>query len=575
MLKLFEFLKPYRLTIGMVLVLIFIQSFSELYLPTLMADIVNTGIIKGDTAYIFRVGGLMLWVAAGGMVCAVISGFYSSQIAMGFGRILRERVFGHVESFSLHEFEKVSTPSLITRTTNDITQIQMVIMIMLRMMVGAPIMAIGGIVMAISEDAKLSWIIVIVLPILALVIWLIAGKGVRLFKVLQTKLDNLNSVLREGLTGIRVIRAFNRTHHEQKRFQEANQDLTQMAIRINQMLAGLMPAMMLVLNFTTIAIIWFGGLRVDAGEMQIGDLMAFLQYVMQIMFAFLMATMMFVMIPRAQASSERINEVLAIAPEIHDPPKPQSVGSTRGYLEFKNVSFKYPGAEEAALKEISFSASPGEVTAIIGGTGSGKSTLINLIPRFYDVTEGDILIDGVDIREMPQERLRQQLGFVPQKAVLFTGTIAENIRFGKETATDEEVRKAAELAQATEFIAEMKEGFETVIAQGGTNVSGGQRQRLAIARALVRQPEIFIFDDSFSALDFKTDARLRAALREETAAATVIIVAQRVNTIIDADRIIVLDEGRIAGIGKHRDLMQNCRVYREIVSSQLAEEEIA
>jgi len=443
------------------------------------------------------------------------------------------------------------------------------------MMVSAPMMAIGGIIMAVTKDGPLTWVLVVVLPILALVIYVLASKGVPLFKAMQVKLDKLNLVLREGLTGIRVIRAFNRIDHEKKRFTEANGDLTGTAIRVNQIMAALMPIMMLAMNFTSIAIVWFGAIRIDRGDMQVGDMMAFIQYAMQIMFSLIMVSMMFVMIPRAAASAARINEVLDTEPEIKDAPQAKRADSKRGFVEFKDVTFSYPGAEQPAISHISFSASPGEVTAIIGGTGSGKSTLISLIPRFYDIDSGSIEVDGVDVRDMTQETLRAKIGLIAQQAILFTGTIADNIRYGKETATDEEVRRAAEIAQATEFVAGMKDGFSSVIAQGGTNVSGGQKQRLSIARALVRRPEVYIFDDSFSALDFKTDARLRAALKKETMDATVLIVAQRVGTVMDADRIIVLDDGQIAGIGGHKELLKTCEVYREIVSSQLSEEELA
>lgn len=575
MFKLAKYLKPYAASIAAILILLFFQAISELYLPTLMADIVDTGIIKGDTAYILRVGGLMLLVAAGGAVCVILSSLLSSRTAMGFGRDLRRKVFSHIESFSLHEFDKISTASLITRTTNDVTQVQQVFMMILRMMVSAPMMCIGGIIMAVSKDAKLSLVIVVVLPVLVGAVLLIAGRGIPLFKAIQAKLDRLNLVLREELMGIRVIRAFNRDEHEKKRFDQANRDLTATAIKVNRIMAALMPTLMLVMNFTTIAIIWFGGLRINAGSMQIGDLMAFIQYVMQIMFSLVMVSMMFIMVPRASVSAGRINEVLDVVPEIKEPENPVKPGRQRGFVEFRDVTFSYPGAEEPAVKNISFSAKPGEITAIIGGTGSGKSTLINLIPRFYDVDSGEILIDGVDAMEMQQEELRAKIGFVPQKALLFSGSISDNIRFGKEEATEKEIRHAAEIAQVTGFVAEMKDGFDSVIAQGGTNVSGGQKQRLSIARALVRKPEIYVFDDSFSALDFKTDARLRAALKKEIKASTVFIVAQRVNTVMDADRIIVLEDGKIAGIGSHRELMRTCGVYREIVASQLSEEELA
>ncbi len=572
--KLFKYLKPYAMSIAVVLVLIFFQSLSDLYLPTLMSDIVNKGIFSGDTNYIIRVGGKMLLVAAVGTACAVLASYLSSKISSGFGKILRKEVFSKVESFSLNEFNNIGTASLITRTTNDITQIQQVLLIIFRMMVSAPMMCIGGIIMAVSKDAKLSLVLVAVLPIIALLIYVIANKGIPLFKSMQIKIDKLNLVVREELTGIRVIRAFNRSDHEKDRFNKANYDLTQNAVKVNRIMAALMPLMMLIINFTTIAIIWFGAKRVDGGNMQIGDLMAFIQYAMQILFSLIMVSMMFVMIPRASASADRINEVLDVNPEIKDAEATKNADDKKGFVEFNNVTFSYPGAEKPVISNISFKAKPGETVAVIGGTGSGKSTLINLIPRFYDIQSGSILVDGVDIKEMSQESLRAKIGFVPQKTVLFTGTISENIRYGKEDATDDEVRHAAETSQSMEFIEKMEDGFDSVIAQGGTNVSGGQKQRLSIARALVRKPEIYIFDDSFSALDFKTDAKLRAALKKETKDSTMIIVAQRVSTVMDADKIIVLDEGKVAGIGTHRELLNTCEVYHEIVSSQLSEEEM-
>lgn len=575
MIKLSRFLRPYAAPVMAILVLLFFQSLAELYLPTLMADIVDTGIVKGDTQYILRIGGVMLLVTGASAICLVLSSYLSAKTATGLGRDLRTRMFSRVESFSLHEFNQFGTATLITRTTNDITQIQMVLMMILRMMVSAPMMAIGGIIMAVAKDRKLSLLLVVVVPVLAGAILLIASKGVPLFRAMQIKLDKLNLVLREGLTGIRVIRAFDRTDYEQARFTGANRDLTGTAIQVNKIMAALMPILMLVMNLTTIAIVWFGGLRVDSGDMQIGNMIAFIQYAMQIMFSLLMVSMMFVMIPRAAASATRINDVLDTQPEITDADQVQQADSRHGYVEFEHVTFRYPGAEQPAISDVSFCAGPGEVTAIIGGTGSGKSTLISLIPRFYDVDSGRVLVDGVDVREMAQAGLRAKIGFVPQRAVLFTGTVADNIRFGRETATDDEVQHAAETAQATEFISGMKGGFESEIAQGGTNISGGQKQRLSIARALVRRPEIYVFDDSFSALDFKTDARLRAALRRETRDATVLIVTQRVSTVLDADRIIVLDDGQIAGIGTHRALLATCQVYREIASSQLSEEELA
>ncbi|MDR9853487.1 ABC transporter ATP-binding protein [Paenibacillus sp. VCA1] len=578
MLKLFRTLKPYSAPILFVFLLVFIQSLSDLYLPTLMSDIVDKGIVHGDIPYIWKIGGFMLLVALGGAFCSIGASYLSAKVAGGFAKNLRSRVFRHVQHFSLQEFDKLGTASLITRTTNDITQMQQVLTMILRMMISAPMMCIGGIIMAVSKDATLSLVIVVIVPVLAGAIFIIAGKGMPLFKAMQVKLDKLNRVLRENLTGIRVIRSFNRIEHEQKRFNEANYDLTQTAVKVNKIMAAMMPIMMLVMNFSTIAIVWFGGIRISNGHMQVGSLMAFIQYAMQIMFSLIMVSVIFVMVPRASASATRINEVLDMEPQIVDPAHSAAEGKEgekRGYLEFRDVTFSYPGAEQPAIRHISFSATPGETTAIIGGTGSGKSTMLSLIPRFYDVESGSVMVDGRDVREMTQEELRAKVGFVPQKAVLFTGTIADNLRYGKADATDDEIRQAADIAQATEFISKMKDGFQSEISQGGNNVSGGQKQRLSIARALVRKPEIYLFDDSFSALDFKTDAKLRTALKEVTADATVLIVAQRASTVMDADRIIVLDEGRIAGIGKHRELMETCDVYREIVSSQLSEEEIA
>ncbi|HAT43867.1 MAG TPA: multidrug ABC transporter ATP-binding protein [Ktedonobacter sp.] len=575
MIKLLRFLKPYRAVLVLVVVLAFAQAIANLYLPTLFANIVDNGIIKGDTGYIWRTGGIMLLITLGGTIAAVVGIFYSSQVATGFGKIIRARLFTHVAQFSLHEFDTVSTSSLITRTTNDTTQVQQVMILVLNMMITAPFTLIAGIILALNQDVGLTWILVVIIPILVGTIVILMSNAIPLFRIMQKKLDKLNLILDEGLTGVRVVRAFDRKKYEEHRFDEANLDLTNVAITVNRLVASLMPIMMLCLNVSSIAILWFGAIRINNGQMQVGALIAFLQYAMLILFALLMISMMFIMLPRAAASADRINEVLAIEPEINDPDHVKQADKQKGYVEFQHVTFSYPGAEEPAISHISFSAAPGEVTAIIGGTGSGKSTLVSLIPRFYDIDSGHLLVDGVDVREISQEHLRSKIGFMPQKAVLFSGTIAENIRYGKEDATDEEVRHAADVAQATEFISEMQDGFNSVIAQGGTNVSGGQKQRLSIARALVRKPEIYVFDDSFSALDFKTDAKLRAALKQETRESTVLIVSQRVSTIMDADQIIVLNEGRIAGIGTHRDLMRSSEVYREIVSSQLSMEEIA
>ena len=575
MIKLLRFIKPYRIAVALIVVLAFVQAMANLYLPTLMADIVDKGIVKGDTGYIWQIGGLMTLVTIGGTIAAVIGIFFSSQVATGLGRIIRARLFTHVAQFSLHEYDIVSASSLITRTTNDTTQVQQVLIIALNVMITAPFTLIAGIILAINQDVGLSWILVVVIPVLVASIIILMSKAIPLFRTMQTKLDKLNLILDEGLTGVRVVRAFDRQKHEEQRFDEANLDLTNVAIKVNRLVASLMPIMMLCLNLSSVAILWFGAIRINNGEMQVGALIAFLQYAMQILFSLLMVSMMFIMLPRAAASADRINEVLAIEPEIKDADQVKWADEIQGYVEFQDVTFSYPGAEEPALCNISFSARPGQTTAIIGGTGAGKSTLVSLIPRFYDIDSGSILVDGVDIREMSQEHLRAKIGFVPQKAVLFSGTVAENIRFGKEDASEAEVRHAAEVAQASEFIEDMQDKFDSVIAQGGMNVSGGQKQRLSIARALVRKPEIYVFDDSFSALDFKTDARLRAALKKETLDATVLIVSQRVSTIMDADQIIVLDDGHIAGIGTHRTLMRTSEVYREIVSSQLSLEEIA
>ncbi|MDF2000256.1 ABC transporter ATP-binding protein [Peribacillus frigoritolerans] len=574
MIKILKNLSVYKWIILAAIGLVFIQSISDLFLPTLMADIIDKGVVRGDTSYIWKIGGFMLLVSALGACASIIASYYSSKAAMGMGRDLRLKVFNHVEKFSLQEFDEVGTASLITRTTNDITQVQQVVIMMLRMVISAPIMLIGGVIMAVSMDAKLSLVIVVTMPFLIGSILLILYKGVPLFQTVQKRLDRLNLVLRENLTGIRVIRAFNRETQEKERLKKANKELTDVSIKVNKIMAFMMPVMMLVMNLTVVGIIWFGGVRIDNGGMQIGDLMAFIQYVMQIMFALVMASMMFVMVPRAAVSATRINEVLDMKPSFLDEGT-EKADRVYGTLEFEHVTFSYPGAEEPALSDISFSANPGEITAIIGGTGSGKTTLVNLIPRFYDISSGTIRVNGVDIRKSSQDEVRSKIGFVPQKASLFTGTISENIRFGKQTATQDEVEHAARIAQAEDFISNMKGGYEAEIDQGGSNLSGGQKQRLSIARALIRKPDIYIFDDSFSALDYKTDANLRAALKDETKNSTVLLVAQRVSTVVDADRIIVLDEGHIVGIGTHQELLSTNDIYREIALSQLTEEEIA
>lgn len=575
MLKLFRYLKQYTAYIVVIIALLFAQVLSDLYLPTLMADIVDIGLANNDISYIVKLGGFMLLIAAGGTICAIIATYLSSKTAVGFGKLVREKLFTKVASFSLHEFDKLGTATLITRTTNDVTQIQQVSVLILSMMITAPLTCIGGVIMALRQDTSLAWVLVVVIPILFGVIGITLKRGLPLFKVMQEKIDKLNLVLRENLTGIRVVRAFNRIDRERARFDDANADLMDNAVKINIIMAVLMPSMMLIMNLTTVALVWFGAIRIDDGTMQIGSLLAFIQYATQILFSLLMLVMLFIMVPRAQVSAVRINEVLETDPDIIDPEKSKLANIKRGSVEFKKVSFRYPGADQPALNNITFSSKPGELTAIIGGTGSGKSTLINLITRFYDVESGSVLVDGIDVREMSQKELRAKIGFVPQKTVLFSGTIAENIKYGKVDATKEEIEHAAEVAQATEFVLDIEAGFDHPIAQGGTNVSGGQKQRLSIARALIRKAEIYIFDDSFSALDFKTDAKLRAALKPEIANATVFIIAQSVSTVRDADRIIVLDEGQISGIGTHTELLDTCKVYREIVASQLSEEELA
>ena len=575
MLKLLGLIQPFRASVAVVLVLAFAQSLANLYLPRLMADIVDHGIVPGDTGRILSIGALMLLVAIIGTVCAVAGSYFSSRVATGFGRIVRQRIFDRVAHFSVHQFDHFSTASLITRTTNDTTQVQSVLIMILGMVITAPMMAIGGVALSLSQDVRLARVLIAVIPILALVFFLIMRKAVPLFQQMQVKIDKLNLVLDEGLTGVRVIRAFDRGAHESRRFDAANLDLTTTAVSVNRLVALLMPAMFFMMNLTSVSIIWFGAVRIDAGQMQVGVMMSSLQYAIQILFAVFMVTALFVMLPRAAASADRINEVLDVIPDVNDPAQPRTPGAARGHVEFQDVTFQYPGAEEPALSGVSFTARPGEVTAVIGGTGSGKSTLAGLIPRFYDVNGGRVLVDGVDVRELRQADLRATIGYVPQKAVLFSGTIGSNIRFGCDTATDDEVRHAATVAQAAEFIDRMPDGYASPVSQGGINLSGGQKQRLAIARALARRAEIYVFDDSFSALDFATDARLRVALKQDTREATVFIVSQRIGTVMGADRIIVLDDGHVVGVGRHAELLTSCEVYREIAESQASLEEVA
>ena len=579
MTRLLQYLKPYQKQLFLVMALLLVQAIANLYLPDLNADIINNGIARGDTEYILKTGGFMLLVTLLLAACSVVSAYWGSKTAMSFGRDLRSDVFRKVQSFSQAEVDQFGTPSLITRTTNDVQQVQMAVLITLNVMISAPVMCIGGIIMALRQDVPLSISIIVIVPVMAVVIGVIMRRALPLFKSMQVKIDRLNQVVREKLAGVRVIRAFVKTDYEEARFDEANLDLTTTALKINRMVAITMPLLMLIVNISMAAIMWFGAHRIDSGAMPIGNLTAFIAYTMQILIAVMMATVMFIMIPRASASAERILEVLETEPSISAPKAPVALNpgtaDSDASVEFRDVEFTYPGAETPVLRGISFIAYPGETTAIVGGTGCGKSTLINLIPRFYDVTGGSLLIDGVDIREIPEEDLRNKIGFVPQKAFLFSGTIASNLRYGKRDATDDELWHALRIAQAADFVAEMPGQLEAPVSQGGTNFSGGQKQRLAIARALVKRPKIYVFDDSFSALDFKTDAALRAALNDEVDDAIVFIVAQRVSTIMNAERIIVLDKGEIVGMGTHEELMKLCSVYREIVFSQLSEEEVA
>jgi ATP-binding cassette subfamily B protein len=574
--RLTTFLRPYRFAVALVLALTFIQSLSSLYLPTLMADIVDTGIVKGNVPYILRVGGLMLVVALASGAAAVGAAFYAARSAAGFTQSLGLRLFSHVEAFSPREFDRFGTSSLIVRATNDIMQVRQMVYMVLRMASMAPLMAIGGIILAVHTSPRLSPVILVALPIMGAAVYTVMRRGFGLFASIQQKVDGLNRVLRENLTGVRVVRAFARTGHELQRFDASNRDVTDTSIAAFQLMSVMMPAVMLVMNLASVAVAWYGGVLINGGALQVGQMMAFIQYVMQIMFSVMMVAMLFFFIPRGQASAVRIAEVLDAEPAVGDPARPsRPEAGRRAEIAFDHVTFHYASGEEPALADISFTAGPGEITAVIGGTGSGKSTLLQLIPRLGDVTGGSVRIDGLDVRDWAQGELRQRIAYVPQRAVLFTGTVLENIRYGDPDASEAAARHAAEVAQAMEFIGEMGEGMRSAVAQGGMSLSGGQRQRLAIARALVRRAEIFLFDDSFSALDYRTDARLRAALRRELRSATVLIVAQRVSTVMNADRILVLDEGRMVGSGTHQELLEHCAVYREIVASQVQPEVVA
>ncbi|MEU8550161.1 ABC transporter ATP-binding protein [Streptomyces roseoverticillatus] len=569
------YLRPYSTSIALIVLLQLVQTLATLYLPSLNADIIDNGVVKGDTGYILSLGGGMLAVTLAQIVCAIGATYFGARTAMAVGRDLRAAVFDRVQSFSAREMGHFGAPSLITRTTNDVQQIQLLVLMAFTLMVSAPIMCVGGILMALDQDVPLSALLLVIVPVLGVIVSLIIWRMRPIFRGVQDKIDTVNRVLREQITGIRVIRAFVRDAHERERFDGANAELMDVSLKAGRLMSLMFPSVMLVVNLSSIAVLWFGGHRIESGHMEIGALTAFLSYLMQILMAVMMATFMFMMVPRAEVCAERVQEVLSTDSSVVPPAKPVTTLRSGGHLELSGVGFRYPGAEEPVLKDISLVARPGEITAVIGSTGSGKSTLLGLIPRLFDATSGTVTVGGVDVRELAPARSAEAIGLVPQKPYLFTGTVASNLRYGRPDATDEELWEALETAQARDFVASMEGGLEAPIAQGGTNVSGGQRQRLAIARALVRKPDIYLFDDSFSALDYATDARLRAALARETGNATVVIVAQRVSTIREADRIVVLDEGRVVGTGTHGELMAGNETYREIVLSQLTEEEAA
>jgi ATP-binding cassette subfamily B protein len=569
------YLSPYKKPIGFLVALQLLQTSATLYLPTLNADIIDNGVVKGDTGYILALGALMIGVSVVQVLCNIGAVFYGARTAAALGRDVRADIFGRVQSFSAREVGHFGAPSLITRTTNDVQQVQMLVLMAFTLMVSAPIMCVGGIVMALGQDVPLSAVLLAVVPVLGICVSLIVKKMRPLFRTMQERLDTVNRVLREQITGNRVIRAFVRDEYEKGRFREANQELTDVSMSTGRLMALMFPTVMTVVNVSSVAVVWFGAQRIDSGAIQIGALTAFLAYLMQIVMAVMMATFMFMMVPRAEVCAERIQEVLDTDSSVVPPLAPVTELRSRGQLEIRGVDFRYPGAEESVLRGVDLVARPGETTAIIGSTGSGKSTLLGLVPRLFDVTGGEVLVDGVDVRELEPALMARTVSLVPQKPYLFSGTVATNLRYGKPDANDEELWQALETAQAADFVRGLEGGLNAPIAQGGTNVSGGQRQRLAIARTLVQRPEIYLFDDSFSALDYATDAALREALARETSGATVVIVAQRVSTIRDADRIVVLDEGRVVGTGSHHELMESNETYREIVLSQLTEAEAA
>ncbi|MFI2751845.1 ABC transporter ATP-binding protein [Cellulomonas sp. P22] len=570
------YLKPYLGAVTAVMVLQLVQTIATLYLPSLNASIIDEGVAQGDTAFILREGGVMLAVSLLQVVCAVAAVWFGARAAMAFGRDLRENLFTHVQTFSAREVGRFGAPTLITRTTNDVQQVQMVVLMTFTVMVMAPIMLVGGVVMALRQDVGLSAVLLVAVPVLGIVVGFVVSRMVPQFRAMQKRIDTINRVLREQITGIRVIRAFVRERQEARRFEEANAALFDTSWRVGRTMALMFPLVMLVMNATSVAVLWFGAGRVDSGEMQVGSLIAYISYIMYILMSVMMATMMFIMVPRAVVSADRIGEVFGTQTSVVPPTDPVPIAAPDlGRLELRDVEFRYPGAEHAVLHGIDLDARPGRTTAIIGSTGAGKTTLLNLVPRLFDATGGTVLVGGVDVRELDPEELWSAIGLVPQKPYLFSGTVASNVRYGKEDATDEEIWHALEVAQARDFVEAMPGGLDAPIAQGGTNVSGGQRQRLAIARAVVRKPQVYLFDDSFSALDFATDAALRTALVPETRGATVLIVAQRVATIRGADEIVVLEDGTIVARGTHDELLATSPTYREIVLSQISEEEAA